>query len=114
MMLDGESARRETMQIPRTTMNVVYPTAGRALEVVVMRRLANLVARCLSRQRDYLHSSTSHEELQIAIYGGHAKPTYSDTRCIQHLLWRQRPPGRTDHRPDRVALAGGAFYRFVN
>ena len=110
MLLDAESARGQTTQIPGTTRHVEYAAARHALKVVVVRRLRGLVPRALTWQRDRSHDAVAGKRLQIPIDGGETKSGNLGTRFLLHFARRQRPFRGLNRGSDRVALPGSAFH----
>src|ERR1700730_16187665 len=110
MMVDSESAGRQTTQIPGATRNVVHAATGGALEVMVMRGFPHLVAGTLCRQRNDLDSPLSHKQLEIAIDRCHAQRRHTGARSFQHFAGGEGSLRDPDGRLDGVALSGCPFH----
>ena len=87
-------------------MDVKYPTACVASEVVMVGVAGKFVPRRLARQLDRLDFSGIRQLLEVAVDGGQAKGRHLALGFGQDLGGKKRAPGRFHDRTYRMALAG--------
>ncbi len=85
-MLDGEAARREPAQVAGATGHVEDALAARALEVMVVLRFGDLVARRIAGQCDQTNPALRGEPLQVAIDRGEPELVHARARRAQDVL----------------------------
>jgi hypothetical protein len=76
VLLDGESAWGEAMQIAWAAGHVVDPATGIALKVMMMGGFRHFVTRAFPGQRNDLHSAFCDEQLERAIDGSKSQSVH--------------------------------------
>jgi hypothetical protein len=98
-------------KLPDTTLDIVYPIARPASEMVMVHLARRFVPRGLGRQLHRQESTITLQILECPIDRRDAQTTHCPGCGRMNLLNAQRTTGISDNLPDRTALTSILFHR---